>query len=466
MRHYISGKWKEYGGGFDDGGGVMCYYYHALPYNAGFVELLQDLAQDYWLIGKEVQIDMWVQWAFPDHEPDRGRSYTKNFGFMVSVENKTTGTIGHVFYYAPDIGLVDRVGDGVIPIRFKPEDVGLTEPGRWPIRIKVEAFAFYASDSRIHFSYWDAYDDFGQPLYPLDIPQASDSLSLEKDGDRVEARFFAYGSTDNYFVTHIGELEPLISATFVTIADNQPTAAFSAVPMTGVAPLVVAFQNLSQSDEYYPITDTRWYFGDGGTSNEMGVDTYVMHEYKTPGTYTVRCIVTNEAGSSEETKQIVVSAGPTTPLIESEGSYLPQAITSVDKVFALIFKVKNNGGGGNIWLRSTCRTTTRELIASAFLPAYGEITIVTNPKDIAWFCGYVPEPEVPINILFEVGPVGGAMTDNLAWETFVVGEGGGGEEEPEEEEGDDKTKMVKWAIGGLSVASLALIATGLFKKSK
>jgi hypothetical protein len=140
-----------------------------------------------------------------------------------------------------------------------------------------------------------------------------------------------------------------------------------------------------------------------------------------------------------------------TPLIDRDGSYLPQAITSLDKRFALTIKVKNNGGAGNIWLRSLCRTTTRELIKSAYLPAYGEITIVTSPNTIGWYCGYEPEIEEAISILFEVGPVGGIVSDNLTWETFVTESGG---EEPEEETGGMSTWMKAGIAGALGIAAI------------
>lgn len=473
MRQYISGKWKEYGGGYPNHGGVQCYYYHYLPYNSGLSIVVEDPAQEYWLIGKDVEIDIWMQWVFPDHEPERGRRYTYNGGFMVTVENTETGTIGHIWFKAIDIGLTAREGDGIIPLKFKPEDVGITTPGRYGIKIKIEAFAWYESEVYTNLSWWDCYDDFGQPLYPMDIPKANDSLSVEKDGDRVAAVPFTYGRKDNFIITHVGELPSVTQMTFVTIESNKPTAIFSADPVFGTAPLWVAFENLSQSDSYFPITDTRWYFGDGGTSNEPGnLGYYVMHEYKTPGTYTARCIVTNDAGSSEATKTITVAVAAPSPVIDEEGTYLPQAITSLDKTFGLVFKIKNMGGATKIWLRSICRTTTRVLMDNVNLPAYGEVTIVTSPHDISWYCGYVPAVETPINILFEVGPAGGIVSDNLPWETFVT-ESNEVEFCPYNSHWDEETKSCVpdekaagskawWVIGAGAVAALfgALVFRG------
>lgn len=458
MREYISGKWRGCGGKteYDHYWGYRCYYYHDLIYNSDLQLVNVDQLQDYWLIGRDVEIDLWVQWTFAETEPVRGRSYSFNNGFVVSIENVETGTKGYIFFKASDYGLTERVGDGIIPLKFKPEDMGITEPGRYPIKLEIEAFAWYETEVR-EYSVWDLYDDYGQPLYPLTIPKANDELSIEKDGDRVEESPYELELREDVWlmVNHVGELTPVVQTIFVTIADSRPTADFTATPQSGIAPLVVSFQNISQSDPYFPITDTRWYFGDGGTSNEPGFDYYVMHQYDKPGNYTVRCIVTNAAGSSEAVGQVTVSAGPLTPLIVRDGSYLPQAITSLDKMFTLTIKVKNNGGAGNIWLRSLCRTTTRELIKSAYIPAYGEITIVTSPNTIAWYCGYTPDIEDPISILLEVGPVGGIVSSNLTWETFVT-ESDGGEEEEEETGG-----MSKWLKAGIAGALGIVAVTGI-----
>lgn len=455
MREYISGKWRGYGDKteYDHYWGYRCYYYHDLIYNSDLQLAIQDWDVNRpWLLGREVEMTLWVQWTFAETEPVRGRSYSSNNGFVVSIENVETGTKGYIFFKASDYGLTSRVGDGLIPLKFKPEDLGLTTIGRNYIKLEIEAFAWYETEVR-QYSVWDLYDDYGQPLYPLTIPKANDDLSIEKDGDRVEDSPYELELREDVWlmVNHVGELAPIVIPTAVTIADNRPTADFTATPQSGIAPLVVSFRNLSVSDDYFPITDTRWYFGDGGTSNEPGFDYYVMHQYDKPGNYTVRCIVTNAAGSSEAIMQVAVSAGPLTPLIDRDGSYLPQAITSLDKRFALTIKVKNNGGAGNIWLRSLCRTTTRELIKSAYLPAYGEITIVTSPNTIVWYCGYEPEIEEAISILFEVGPVGGIVSDNLTWETFVTESGG---EEPEEETGGMSVWMKAGIAGALGIAAI------------
>jgi PKD repeat protein len=86
-----------------------------------------------------------------------------------------------------------------------------------------------------------------------------------------------------------------------------PTAAFSASPTSGTAPLAVQFTDASTGDG---ITSRAWDFGDGGTSTEKDPS----HTYTTAGTYTVSLTVTNAGGSDSETKAgfITVTAPTTT----------------------------------------------------------------------------------------------------------------------------------------------------------
>ncbi|MEA3439875.1 MAG: PKD domain-containing protein, partial [Chloroflexota bacterium] len=81
---------------------------------------------------------------------------------------------------------------------------------------------------------------------------------------------------------------------YITV-DEPAQAAFSATPITGVAPLTVDFDNQSSGDY-----DTcSWDFGDGGTSSECAPPTYT---YNTPGIYTVALTVSGNSGQDTETK--------------------------------------------------------------------------------------------------------------------------------------------------------------------
>ena len=83
-----------------------------------------------------------------------------------------------------------------------------------------------------------------------------------------------------------------------------PTAAFSAAPLSGLAPLAVNFTDQSTNCP----TSWSWDFGDGGTSTQR----HPSHTYTAPGTYTVSLTATNANGSDGETKTayITVTAPP------------------------------------------------------------------------------------------------------------------------------------------------------------
>lgn len=82
-----------------------------------------------------------------------------------------------------------------------------------------------------------------------------------------------------------------------------PTAAFTAAPTSGDAPLAVAFTDLSTGDP----TAWAWDFGDGTNSTQRNP----AHTYTTPGTYTVSLTATNIAGSSTDSHPAAVTV--TTP---------------------------------------------------------------------------------------------------------------------------------------------------------
>lgn len=68
-----------------------------------------------------------------------------------------------------------------------------------------------------------------------------------------------------------------------------PVANFNAFPLTGPAPLLVNFTNLSEG----PYTSSLWDFGDGMTST----DTNPSHLYQNPGVYTVTLTVFGPGGN-------------------------------------------------------------------------------------------------------------------------------------------------------------------------
>jgi PKD repeat protein len=79
-------------------------------------------------------------------------------------------------------------------------------------------------------------------------------------------------------------------------------AAFSGSPLSGTAPLLVAFTDLSSGS----IDTWAWSFGDTGTSNLASPS----HTYTSPGTYTVSLTVTGPGGMDVETKTNYVTVDP------------------------------------------------------------------------------------------------------------------------------------------------------------
>ncbi|MDQ1355146.1 MAG: vibriolysin, partial [Acidobacteriota bacterium] len=96
-------------------------------------------------------------------------------------------------------------------------------------------------------------------------------------------------------------------------ATQPPVANFTGTPLTGPAPLTVAFTDTSTNTP----TSWSWNFGDGGTSTVKNPS----HQYTAQGTYTVTLTATNAYGSDSETKTgyIVVTA-PQPPVAAFVGS--------------------------------------------------------------------------------------------------------------------------------------------------
>lgn len=84
---------------------------------------------------------------------------------------------------------------------------------------------------------------------------------------------------------------------FATGCPEPPTAAFTATPTTGFAPLNVNFTDSSDSGKSAILTWV-WDFGDSETSQDQNP----THLYSDPGTYTVTLTVTNSAGAGSERK--------------------------------------------------------------------------------------------------------------------------------------------------------------------
>ena len=81
----------------------------------------------------------------------------------------------------------------------------------------------------------------------------------------------------------------------ICVADPGPKASFYAFPITGNAPLNVAFYDASTS--YAPITSWSWDFGD---SSPLSSERNPFHKYAAAGEYDVTLTVTSENGQDAE----------------------------------------------------------------------------------------------------------------------------------------------------------------------
>ncbi len=86
---------------------------------------------------------------------------------------------------------------------------------------------------------------------------------------------------------------------------SAPTAAFSASPTSGAAPLPVSFTDSSTGSP----TSWAWTFGDGGTSTA----TSPTHTYAAAGTYTVSLTASNASGSDTSTRTGMITVGSAPP---------------------------------------------------------------------------------------------------------------------------------------------------------
>lgn len=102
------------------------------------------------------------------------------------------------------------------------------------------------------------------------------------------------GSTD--LVNGVMTGNSLVLTKPITIIAN-----FAASAITGISPLSVTFANLSSGSVTYD-----WYFGDGGTSNEINP----THIYTIPGNYDVRLVAYNRGYSDTEIKSEYINVLP------------------------------------------------------------------------------------------------------------------------------------------------------------
>ncbi|WP_052712666.1 MULTISPECIES: S8 family serine peptidase [Methanosarcina] len=102
-----------------------------------------------------------------------------------------------------------------------------------------------------------------------------------------------YSKAGNYTValtTKNTKGSNMVTKTDYIVVVSKPTAAFSASPTSGKAPLTVAFTDQSSGNP----TKWKWSFGDGAISREKNPE----HQYSQEGKYKITLTVSNSAGGS------------------------------------------------------------------------------------------------------------------------------------------------------------------------
>ena len=146
-------------------------------------------------------------------------------------------------------------------------------------------------------------------------------------------------------VTSVGsDAETKTDYITVSAAPVGPTAAFTADPTSGNAPLTVQFTDSSNAGSA-PITSWLWNFGDSSTSTEQNPS----HTYASEGSYTVSLTAATSVGFDAETKTdyITVSAAPVGPTAAFTADP-----TSGDAPLTVQFTDSSNAGSASItsWL--------------------------------------------------------------------------------------------------------------------
>ncbi|MSR63650.1 MAG: PKD domain-containing protein, partial [Planctomycetes bacterium] len=100
-------------------------------------------------------------------------------------------------------------------------------------------------------------------------------------------------------VTSPGGSDTLVLSDLIVVAAPPTTADFGATPLSGTAPLTVAFLDASTPN----VNIWAWNFGDGGSANTANP----VHVYTVPGTYSVSLTVSSPTGADVRTRTDLVT---------------------------------------------------------------------------------------------------------------------------------------------------------------
>jgi PKD repeat protein len=154
-------------------------------------------------------------------------------------------------------------------------------------------------------------------------------------GDPLGTGYTDYGSVGQY----------AISGSAQASAGQPPTAALTATPTSGFAPLTVVFSAASSSDADGSIVSYAWNFGDG-SSQASG--TTVQHLYGAPGAYTATLTVTDNAGLTDS-KSVTITAEPQATAVTMHVADIAMSLRTFSKSRAdALATVTVRDGSGNV----------------------------------------------------------------------------------------------------------------------
>ena len=139
----------------------------------------------------------------------------------------------------------------------------------------------------------------GEPYYRADLSSAP---LLVSSGDVITITASYSGMVSARTWTVQGEGQQVDLGVITGHQSPAPVADFTATPLSGTVPLVVAFTDLSTG----AIVTWDWNFGDGGSSGAR----HPSHTYRNPGTYTVSLTVTGPGSSSAATEHDYITVNP------------------------------------------------------------------------------------------------------------------------------------------------------------
>jgi len=138
---------------------------------------------------------------------------------------------------------------------------------------------------------------------------ATPAVRTYADTGLTSATVYRYRVRASDAAGNLGAYSAVASATTTTAA--APTASFTATPVSGTAPLVVAFTSTSTGS----ISTHAWTFGDGTTSSAQNPS----KTYLASGSFTVGLTVTGPGGSRTATRTNLISVAASPASLESVG---------------------------------------------------------------------------------------------------------------------------------------------------